>query len=64
MKYKKIVLILFTILLNISISGCGKDKGTKEKGTATLEEARAEFEEMCTNIIEYTKNADAKKSTS
>lgn len=55
---KKIVIILTIMLLIISISACGKDKGTKEKGTATLEEARAEFEEMCTNIIEYTKNAD------
>lgn len=55
---KKIVIILTIMLLIISISACGKDKGTKEKGTATLEEARAEFEEMCTNIIAYTKNAD------
>lgn len=61
MKYKKFVLILFNIFLIISVSGCGKDRGTKEKGTATLEEARAEFEEMCTNIIEYTKNADGEK---
>lgn len=50
--------VVLLIVLTCMLAGCDNQINTMQNGTATIDEARIEFEEMCTNIMEYAKNAD------
>ena len=45
--------VALLVLLVLSVSACGN-----QNGSASVDEARAAFEKMCTELLEYTKAAD------
>lgn len=57
----KVSIFLLVICLTFIVTSCGKNGDSSNRGHASVDEARVEFEEMCMNLMEYAKNADGEK---
>lgn len=57
-KKAKVVVLILCLLL--TVTGCEKNDSSN-RGYASSDEAKIEFEKMCVNLMEYAKNADGEK---
>lgn len=54
------VLLLVVCLMSI-VTSCGNNDSSSKRGYADAQEAKVEFEKMCIDLMEYSKNADGEK---